>query len=615
MEYIVGMHVLGDWKIVRKLGQGVGGQVFEIQKEIQGVTLKSALKIICIPQSAEEIGEILKEGVVEESLDEYYMQVVQKTLEEVKRMAKLKNHKNIVKYEECCLYWKEHSVGGDILIRMELLQSLREYQMEHHMKEYEVYRMAEELCSALAYCHANNLIHGDIKPENIFISETGCFKLGDIGVTRTIKKMQAGFGENRSENYMAPEIYMGKAYDNRVDIYSLGLVLYKIMNFGRLPFFPDKKVFAYAEREEALGRRMNGEALPLLQNTSKEFGDIILRACAYDVNARYQAAEQMLADLQKKRIEREKTKENNEQKGLAKNIFKINYRWGILAGTIVLAAVMTGRLLWVNKEKLYGTYKKVNEIVKTNEDTMDLSSYLGKNLKAVSKEFVDMEYFWLLGVANFHNEELSFGSTRNDMAITVAEVKSAASDYKIQGIYIGMDMKEAKTCLMENGFSETMQEGVYWNGQNYYVNISNLENEEYPRINIEAVLPIEYENRTEVAYCFGKSFALVMEKFTDLILSEKEGKVVLHNEFLRFEGRYGEGKDVESVMVDTICLSDEDSPYCIYGLYPGIDRDIPGEVGLSKGGSGEYVDPMGNVIYLGGMDDKGRQQIEMYKPG
>ena len=299
MNYIPGMKVLDDWRIVLRLGHGASGEVFEIQKEMCGIVSKAALKVIRIPQSNEDVRRVLSEGMTEESLSEYYMQAVQEILAEVELMTMLKSHGNIVGCEDFHFFQNENGVGGDILIRMELLQSLQEYQMEHVMEEEEIRKMAEELCSALAFCHGKGMIHRDIKPENIFVSETGHFKLGDFGVARMVEKTTGGLSKKGTESYMAPEIFLGRNYDKRVDIYSLGLVLYKSLNQGRLPFFPTEGIFSYTEREQALNKRMSGEVLPLPQRASRDMAAIILKAYAYEAKDRYQTADQMLTDLKK----------------------------------------------------------------------------------------------------------------------------------------------------------------------------------------------------------------------------------------------------------------------------------------------------------------------------
>lgn len=95
------------------------------------------------------------------------------------------------------------------------------------------------------YCQCQNIIHRDIKPENIFVSRFGEFKLGDFGIARELDRSMSGLSKKGTFSYMAPEMYKGEEYDARVDIYSLGIVLYKLCNHNRLPFYQSAKAADY----------------------------------------------------------------------------------------------------------------------------------------------------------------------------------------------------------------------------------------------------------------------------------------------------------------------------------------------------------------------------------
>ena len=75
-----------------------------------------------------------------------------------------------------------------------------------------------------------NIIHRDIKPENIFVNDFGDFKLGDFGIARKMENVTGGLSQKGTFNYMAPEVAGNGRYDSRADIYSLGIVLYRLLN-------------------------------------------------------------------------------------------------------------------------------------------------------------------------------------------------------------------------------------------------------------------------------------------------------------------------------------------------------------------------------------------------
>ena len=300
MQYTIGTTVLQDWTIVRELGEGSFGTVYEVQKSNYGVKARSALKVIRVPRSSADIKAALAEGMNEQSVTTYFQGMVDEIVKEIAIMATLKGHPNIVSCEDYVVVPHAGEIGWDILIRMELLTPLQDYQLRHPMDEAAVRRLAMDLSSALVFCQKQALIHRDIKPENVFVGDTGQFKLGDFGVARSAEKTAGGMSKKGTESYMAPEVYLGKPYGRTVDIYSLGLMLYKLLNNGRLPFLPPyPDPISFADRENAMAQRMRGEPLPPPCNASAGFSAVILKACAYEPSERHQTAAELLEALQR----------------------------------------------------------------------------------------------------------------------------------------------------------------------------------------------------------------------------------------------------------------------------------------------------------------------------
>lgn len=300
MEYTIGTKIpsMSGWEIVRELGEGSYGKVFEVHKNNFDVTAKAAVKLIRIPKSVSEIREAMSEGMDEQSVTTYFEGIVKRFVKEIAVMSELKSHPNIVACEDYVVESHAGNIGWDILIRMELLTPLANYQLKNPMNEEVVKRLAMDICEALVFCQKKGLIHRDIKPANIFVDENDRFKLGDFGVARTAEKTMGGYSKQGTENYMAPEVYLGRPYGATVDIYSLGLVLYRLMNGNRLPFYPAApKPIDFSHRENALAARMRGDMMPPPCNASEEFAAIILKACAYDSKARYRTAAEMLEAL------------------------------------------------------------------------------------------------------------------------------------------------------------------------------------------------------------------------------------------------------------------------------------------------------------------------------
>lgn len=291
-----------EWKITEKIGEGSFGKVYKAQRTEKGRSFYSAIKILTIPANKSELDSIRAESSGEASTREYFENLVEECIQEVSTMEYFRGNSHIVSVEDYKVVEYLDEIGWDICIRMEYLTSFTDYCAERTLTEKEVIKLGIDLSRALEYCGQLNIIHRDIKPENIFVSRFGDFKLGDFGIARELERTMSGFSKKGTYSYMAPEMYRGDSYDRRADIYSLGIVMYKILNHNRLPFLNlEKQFITYRDKENALTRRMSGEALPRPADAGEALGRIICKACACAPEERYQSPQEFreaLEDLQ-----------------------------------------------------------------------------------------------------------------------------------------------------------------------------------------------------------------------------------------------------------------------------------------------------------------------------
>ena len=299
MEYSVDAAVLDGWNITRLLGEGSYGKVFEIERSEFGQTYRAALKVITVPQSSAEVRSVISEGMSVSQAEAYFHGIVEELMHEFSIMFKLKGTANIVSCEDLRVLEHPDGIGWDILIRMELLHPLLPYVYQNPMARRDIIRLGIDICKALELCQRYNIIHRDIKPENIFISDNGDYKLGDFGIARTIERTTSGLSKKGTYSYMAPEVYAGREYGFSVDTYSLGLVLYRMLNKNRGPFLPQPpEAITFSSREQALARRMSGEPLPRPFYGEGRLGEIVLKACAFDPKDRYSSPQQLRQELE-----------------------------------------------------------------------------------------------------------------------------------------------------------------------------------------------------------------------------------------------------------------------------------------------------------------------------
>lgn len=284
------------WETVGIIGRGSFGTVYQIQRNIFGSVENAALKTISIPRSRNDIDELYSDGYSTESITKLYENHMQNIVSEYSLMRKLSGSANIVNCDDVRFDRHEDGIGWDIYIKMELLTPLTAV-LPERIPEDMVIKLGIDMCKALEMCGRHNILHRDIKPQNIFVSAAGDYKLGDFGIAKTVVE-NAGGTRIGTPRYMAPEVFNAQPYGSSADLYSLGLVLYWMLNEKRMPFQPLPPVELQPGMDQTAGyRRMSGEPLPPPVHGSDALKMIVLKACAYHPDRRYASAAEMLAEL------------------------------------------------------------------------------------------------------------------------------------------------------------------------------------------------------------------------------------------------------------------------------------------------------------------------------
>ena len=280
-----------EWQIVNEIGSGAYGTVYKIRREDASGVYFAALKVIMIPLKDEMIGAS-HNGMPD------FMGFAEEASKEISFMEKFKGNSNIVSYEDHKIVFDEESTSWIVLLRMEYLKSLADYFSNSEKDEKDVVRLGIDICNALSMCEREEILHRDVKPGNIFVSQFDDFKLGDFGIafiTHSFRTIREPIG---TRDYMAPEVVRERIYNRTVDLYSLGMIMYRILNYGRAPFMPPNEENVTNQMlKEADERRMNGEPLPHLTGVPAELERIVLKACSFNPEDRFQNANEMRAEL------------------------------------------------------------------------------------------------------------------------------------------------------------------------------------------------------------------------------------------------------------------------------------------------------------------------------
>jgi len=289
-----------NWVVDSIIHNGVNSRVYKIKRNRDGEDEFSVMKVVTITLESDMLVS-KSEGI------KYLDDRCAKAKAEIRNMIKLQRSSYIVSYYDDAVKViyddNGEKAGYDLLIRMEYLECFgtKIRNSDQKITTGDIINLAYDIGYALRDVHKCNMIHRDIKPDNIFVDEYGYYKLGDFGVTKTINATGYTSTRTGTEPYAAPEVWRSEnnsenAYAFKADIYSFGLVLYQLINNNLLPFMAD---FTHNEVERSVLLRMKGEKIPLPSGGNPELKRIVCRMCEFNPDDRYRNMNEFLKDLEK----------------------------------------------------------------------------------------------------------------------------------------------------------------------------------------------------------------------------------------------------------------------------------------------------------------------------
>ena len=269
-----------DWSADQYLGSSEFSEVYRIVKNRFGKEIYAVLRIIKIPSDYTESKRLQNLGI---TMKVYYREILDELLKELSILESMRGMPNIAILDDFVVQESGKTDGWVVYIRMELLANMNNYQKTYQMNMEQTIKMGIDICSALECYHQQGIVYGKIKPSNIFISRYRKFKLGDFVTIPNLEKTRTSSAKEISL-YQAPEILKGQSENFTTDIYSLGMVLYQILNKGVLP-----------QKDKAMSDPLWGD---------RQIGDILRKACHADPKQRYQTVRELKEALQKVDIQR-----------------------------------------------------------------------------------------------------------------------------------------------------------------------------------------------------------------------------------------------------------------------------------------------------------------------
>ncbi|MGB4704337.1 MAG: serine/threonine-protein kinase [Candidatus Saccharicenans sp.] len=268
---------VGKYEILRSLGSGGFGSVYLARDT--WLDIKVAIKVP--HKQSQELYKLLKEPRLQAAL----------------------NHPNIVRVLAA---EKEKDVFFMVMeyVRGKSLEKLLE--KEKILDVDRAIDIIKQVAYGVDHAHKNKIIHRDLRPSNILISEEGTVKITDFGTSAWLNSAQYASTRIGSPPYMAPEQFLGKA-SYCSDIYSIGCIFYEML-VGRPPIFdPDPfKILEKAQQGKVTPPRLKNMKVP------KEIDALIMRCLAPKVEDRIQSASEIIRELSKIKGKEEKSSELDE---------------------------------------------------------------------------------------------------------------------------------------------------------------------------------------------------------------------------------------------------------------------------------------------------------------
>lgn len=296
---LIGKNILG-YTVSEKLGSGAFGTVYKVIKTNASGQYIRALKHITIPTEKQYNSVLNSMGGDVSKTDSYFSQMLNNIVSEIKILNDLseKGVQHIVRYYENDILVTDSPKRYDIFILMEYLTPLEDFIQSKDFLVRDVVKLGLDVLYGLQSCHDNGVIHRDIKDDNIFVSDKGEYKIGDFGVSKVLKDSSKAESLKGTPNFLAPEVYLGKeSYTKSVDLYSLGIVLYRLLNYSRNPFLPRFPEQYFAQDEDAaFEARMSGKTPVLPALGGEEIGHVIIKAIS-NSSERFQTADEFINAL------------------------------------------------------------------------------------------------------------------------------------------------------------------------------------------------------------------------------------------------------------------------------------------------------------------------------
>lgn len=375
------------------------------------------------------------------------------------------NHENVVQVYDVGTYEERHFIVMEYIRGRTLKQLI---QLRGALHKEEALSIMKQLLSAIAQAHKCNIIHRDIKPQNVLVKDDGTVKITDFGIALAHNAVQLTQTDSvlGSAHYLPPEVTRGETATNQSDIYSLGIVFYELL-CGSVPFSGDNPVQIAMKHlsEEIPSIREFNPSLP------QSIENIILKATAKNKKFRYQNIESMLSDvetcldpehLNDSKIIFEENAENNQttvvmnkfenKKEYVKEVEDVPEKENRVLIGVVVTFLLTGLLigiLYVSGFFEYMSKPKTVIVPELKNQTVEIATQQLTDLGFVVKEVIryenssEVEKGEIIRTSPSSTKEVEVGSE-------ITLIVSKGPSFMVED-YVGKNITDIQSVLEEIG--------------------------------------------------------------------------------------------------------------------------------------------------------------------
>lgn len=296
--------ILPEWTLSYILSEKRGEKLYQAEKTSGDVTKFSAIRVISIPADVDESNKLRTEFPQEDEFKKHIAGMVKRKKEELQFLRGFCSKPGIVSMREIYDISDSEETSYMLIARYDYIETLDSYIRSNGLTIGAALRMGIDICKGLENVRKLNLVHGNVRPENIYVNDNGRFKLGGFDIDIIENRKNFNSDDISSLRYASPEACTGGKKVFCSDVYSLGMVLYGLLNGGKLPFENE-----YSQ-EKALEMRLSGKELPRPTYNAGKLTDIVMKACSFETKDRYvtpyymrKALEEVFVELQQAVVE------------------------------------------------------------------------------------------------------------------------------------------------------------------------------------------------------------------------------------------------------------------------------------------------------------------------